>query len=248
VRGREALGGAPGSDGTVGPADDGSGEPWRRRSGLRPPELAAAAWRRQRMAGDDGRRCRRVQRPSGREERDQGARGRKRAPTVRQWSVAAACSVSELRKKRWRGSVSLQQAVVRAMESRARHTERARPAGALHARDVQRSMADAGVCRGRTRGMLVQRANVRSAGQLESGRGFVATLGPPRRYLGICTPKLSVRGTWPTRWTRRSGAQERERADTVCRFNSVCDTLTQTNSRFSNASRLSPKTKVVEQV
>jgi hypothetical protein len=96
VCGREALGGAPGSDGTVGPASDGFGEPWRRRSGLRPPELAAADWRRQSMAGDDGRRCRRVQRPSGREERDRGARGRKRAPAARKWSVAALCSISEL--------------------------------------------------------------------------------------------------------------------------------------------------------
>jgi hypothetical protein len=84
------------------------------------------------------------------------------------------------------------------MESRARHTERARPAGALHARDVQRSMADAGVCRGRTRGMLVRRVNGCGAGQLESGRGSIATSGPPRRYLGIRTLELSVRGTWPT--------------------------------------------------
>jgi hypothetical protein len=40
VCGREALGGALGSDGTVGPAGDGSGEPWQQRPGLRPPELA----------------------------------------------------------------------------------------------------------------------------------------------------------------------------------------------------------------
>jgi hypothetical protein len=58
VGGRSPRGGSPGSDGGVGPTDDGSGEPWRRRSGLRLPELAAVAWRRHLTAGDDGRRCR----------------------------------------------------------------------------------------------------------------------------------------------------------------------------------------------
>jgi hypothetical protein len=96
VCGREALGGAPGSDGTVGPAGDGSGEPWQRRPGLRPPELAAESGRRQLTTGHDGRRCRRIRARGGAGRAALDWCGQVCSAAARRWTAAAAAL------KRWR--------------------------------------------------------------------------------------------------------------------------------------------------
>jgi hypothetical protein len=95
VCGREALGGATGSDGTVGPAGDGSSEPWRRRPALRPLELAAASGRRQLTADDDGRRCTRIRARGGEGRAALDWSGRVCLAAARRWTTAAAL-------KRWR--------------------------------------------------------------------------------------------------------------------------------------------------